>query len=223
MSEYATQTEIDRMLGLTSEKEAESEPDGNSPENKIIEIVVAEDKLKKVTADKLDPDSKVSDEEISALKSKLSELEESQQRNGQDVREELNSVSNTIAELRGEVKSSPAVVQSGQILDTLKLLQSRVDKVEETLEAAKCPECGSIVGWSILPTEKYDEQEVNPNKRRFALPFVIPVVYGKRCPICKHFEQVKEEVEEEIDKIKEPEKKREPLMRHPCAFTGLFK
>ena len=169
------------------------------PETEVTKIVVPPDKVEKVTQDKgiagefdAEPELSESDQEIGKLKSKLRELEERQQHDGQDTKEQLGSVNNVIAELRGEIKASPTVVQSGQILDTLEKLQSRLDLLEETLgaeiEAAKCPKCGNIVGWNNLPVEERDN-----GQSKFPLSLVMSQVGGKRCPVCKYFEEVEEE------------------------------
>lgn len=172
----------------------ETEESTSSPETKegkVVEIPVTEDELKKV-ADKPN--------------------EEKQQ---------LGSVNNVLAELRGEIKASPAIVQSGQILDTLELLQSRVDLVEENLgaeiEAAKCPnpECRAINGWPNLPVESYNEMQLRSEDRRSYLPPMFAMRRGRRCPICHYFEEAEEEQE---DQAQDEELQGEPPSIFPFPF-----
>lgn len=70
-----------------------------------------------------------------------------------------------------------------------KATQKDKDQIRAEVGATKCPHCGNIVGWNTLPVEKYDENEVNGNKKPLFPRIIIPLVYGKRCPVCKHFEE----------------------------------
>lgn len=173
------------------------------PEDKVTEIVVPEDKVEvvapeKETANSPNLDRKASDtgKELDGLKSEVLEL----RRNGEDVKEELRRTSNVLADLHGQIKASPAIVQGGQILDTLEELQSRLSKLEEALkaeiEAMKCPnpDCEAIVGWPNLPAEWYRETELRPEDRVSIIPQLF-MWRGKRCPVCHYFEEVKEQKE----------------------------
>lgn len=222
MSEYASRNEIDQMLGLTSKKETskdlkgastqviEPEPDSNPPEDKVTEIVVPEDRLEKV-ADKPDstPEPSDTDEEVNGLKSKVRELEEKQQRDTQGIKE-------IVAELQGQIRASPAVIQSEQILDTLEKLQHRFNELVAGIEAASCPECGALVGWNSqvreIPQREFDEAQAKVNERpawAFSRLFDFDAMFGKppmvkvrQCAACGHTEKV-EEVEE-TEEAKEP-------------------
>ena len=179
-------------------------------ENKVVEILVPEDKVEKVV-DKPVSILELSDseQEINTLRARLLELEEKLQPEGQDAKEQLGSVNNAIAELRGEIESSPAIVQSERILETLEKLQNRLDLLKENLEiereVAKCPDCGNIVGWNNLPAESHSGMQLKPSERLAkVLPPMFFSQYGKKCPICKHFEQVKE-AKEEVKEAKKEE------------------
>lgn len=109
-----------------------------------------------------------------------------------DTDKELSGINNTLAELRGEVKASPAIVQGEQILHTLEELKSRLDKLEAEIEAAKCPECGKIVGWHDLEVKQSIKPSYFPV---FDLPpFIKPDMESyKQCPACGYKEEVEEE------------------------------
>jgi len=152
-----------------------------SPEDKVTEIVVPPDEVEKV----IDKEPEPSDTD-------------------EGIREQLGNINATVAGLEGSVKASTSVIQVQEITTRLEELRNRLDKLEETLEAeieaAMCPECGKIVGWNNLPAEKYDEREVNPNKQSLFPSIIIFQVYGKRCPVCKHFEEAEQQKDIEAGK-----------------------
>lgn len=170
-------------LGIAPKSEAEvvePEVDGNPPEAKITKIVVPEDVVDKVTKDGDEP----APEEANA-------------------EELLGSVEAGLARVEGQVVASPTVVQSKELLETITTLQDEIGELKEAmeameakLEAARCPSCQSIVGWSELPAERYDDREIHPEKQTLFSALIYSLVYGKRCPICKHFEEVEEPAKE---------------------------
>ena len=71
-------------------------------------------------------------------------------------------------------------VQSDRTAVQLQSLQERWDMAEQAAKASRCPGCGNIVAWDRLPVDVYSETAFGLFNRR-----------GKRCPICRYFEEAK--------------------------------
>ncbi|MFC2056014.1 hypothetical protein ACFLTO_00360 [Chloroflexota bacterium] len=166
------------------------------PESKVTEIIVSEDKVEKITDEPSSAtEPSASDKELNELKSKLSELEEKQQQNGENLTERLGSVDTTLAELKGIVKASPLVVQGGELLARLEELEDDMVKAKKAWKAEReslaCPnpECGKLVGWPTLEIK----QSIKPNY--FPVPYFPPFFKPdmesyKECPVCGYKEEV---------------------------------
>lgn len=71
-------------------------------------------------------------------------IEERQQRNGEDVREQLLNMHTRLAGLESTVKASGSVVQIRDIAAKTEELKDRLDKADEALKPPAFPNCGEI-------------------------------------------------------------------------------
>ncbi|MFC2034201.1 hypothetical protein ACFLTT_02215 [Chloroflexota bacterium] len=177
---------------------------GKSEDKVVTTLTVPEDKIEMVEGKKSanEPDSdhtpSDSNQKITRLKSNLSELEEEQQQNGENLTERLGSVDTILTELKGIVKASPLIVQSQMLMARLEELEDGMAEMKKAWEAEReslaCPnpECGELVGWPTLEVK----QSIKPSY--FPLfdlpPFIKPDMESyKECPVCGYKEEVDEQ------------------------------
>lgn len=176
----------------------EPEPGDNPPKkDEVTEIPVSKEQSRKVV-DKPNPAPKAPGEEITVLRSRLSELEGKQQLDGKGVGERFNNMDSRVAKLEGIIEANPSIIGAQELVASFEELKRELAEVKEAMEAeieaAKCPDCRAIVGWDALPAQWYNQMEIKSSDH---VPTLLPPMffqrYGKRCPLCHHFKEVKKE------------------------------
>ena len=144
-------------------------------------------------APSVDESSNAIEMRLENLKSKVEVLEETRQRNGEAIGEELHATRDRIAELEGKVgglesgieqdateskvaelegvveELKVTVAQAEDMAAELREMRGRLDRAEEEVaKGSACPGCGKLVGWSYQKVMELPESEFKEKTNKWA-------------------------------------------------------
>jgi site-specific recombinase XerD len=86
------------------------------------------------------------------------------------------------------IRLESKAAESDRMAAQVQRLQKHLDEAEQAVNASRCPSCGNLVAWDRLPVEEHPESALREGDRTF---FGLFNRRGKRCPICRYFEEAK--------------------------------